>query len=52
LPKKTTDFQKVNFLPSKEAWKSQDVGDRMAADAAGHLSIPFGTDIQHLILDH
>jgi len=52
LPKRTTDFQKANFLPSKEAWKGQDVRDRMTADAAGHLSIPFGTDTQHLTLDH
>jgi hypothetical protein len=52
LPKRTTVFQKVNFLPSKEAWKGHDVGDRMAVDMAGHLSIPFGTDTQHLTLDH
>jgi len=51
LQKRTTDFQKVNFLPSKEGWKGQDVGDRMAVDVAGHLSIPLGTDTQHLTLD-
>jgi len=52
LPKRTTNFQKVNFSPSKEAWKGQDMGERMAVDVAGHLSIPFGTDPRHLTLDH
>jgi len=51
LSKRTTDFQKVNFLPSKEAWQGQDLGDSIAVDVASHLPIPFGTDTQHLTLD-